>query len=185
MSDIGIIGLFHVVLIHIGAYSLLWFTVDIEIWFCVCDCYCWSILEWAHFGFGLLSILGLILDTHLPFVSHLNFSPLTPLHLYLSYRSLDWCFLLSYLFHHDTWLTIWIRGGYRSILEFLSLTFIHLLEFRFKIFHNGKALHIIDLSGMMLWLWQLTCCTLTLHTFCTYSFGHHHFCTPVDFVLST
>ena len=71
---------------------------------------------------------------------------------------LDHYLLLSHTSHHDTWphTPLLIRRRCRSILDFFGYAFIHLLDFRFNIFHDGKAWQIVDLLVMMLSFWQLT-----------------------------
>ena len=65
--------------------------------------------------------------------------------------------LLSHTSHHDIWphTSLLIRRRCRSFLDFLGCAFIHLVDFRFNIFHDGRAEQIVDLLMMMLSFWLL------------------------------
>ena len=99
---------------------------------------------------------------------------------------LDHYFLLSHTSHHDTWphTPLSIKRICRSVLYFFDFTFIHLLDFRFNIFHDGKAWQIVDLLVMMLSFWQLAF-WVSICAFCILSTGHHCFYSSISFVLLT
>ena len=94
----------------------------------------------------------MISDISLPFILYSYF---------LSYQGLIITFF--YLTHptvtHD--LTPFsIRRRCRSVLDHLGCAFIYLLDFRFNIFHDGRAWQIVDLLVLMLSFWQSACWVL-------------------------
>ena len=102
----------------------------------------------------------MISDTYVPFISYLDISPWI-FSCLLSYRSL--IITLSYPTHptvtHDlTPISIKRRRG--SILDHFGCVFIHLSDFRFNIFHDGRVWQIVDLLVTMFSLWQLACWVL-------------------------
>ena len=54
-----------------------------------------------------------------------------------------------------------------------------LLDFRFNIFHDGRAWQIADLLVLMLSFWQLACWVLILLVFRISGIGHHCFYSSV------
>ena len=103
----------------------------------------------------------MILDTYIPLISYSDIS-LWILSYLLSYQSLTITFF--YPTHptvtHDL-ASISIRRRRRSVLDHLGCAFIHLLDFRFNIFHDGRAWQIVDLLVTILSFWQLACWELT------------------------
>ena len=102
----------------------------------------------------------MISDTYIPLISYSDISPWT-LSYFLSYQSLIITFF--YPIHptvtHDlTSLSIRKRRG--SVLDHFGCTFIHILDFKFNIFHNGRTWQIVDLLVTMFSLWQLACWVL-------------------------
>ena len=75
---------------------------------------------------------------------------------------LDHYILLSHTSHHYTWphTPLLIKRRCKSVFDFLGCAFIHLLNFRFNIFHDDKAWQIVDLLVMILSFWQLACWVL-------------------------
>ena len=118
--------------------------------------------------YGAIDTLGLIFSAYLDDLGYLP-----TFHFILGHFTFD-TFMLSilpeldhYLFlshtpHHDTWShTIFlIRKRCRPVLDLFHCAFIHLLDFRFNIFHDGKAWQIFDLLVIMLSFWQLACWVL-------------------------
>ena len=102
----------------------------------------------------------MILDTYIPFISYLDISSWI-LSCLLSYQSLIITFF--YPTHptvtHDL-TPLSIRRKCRSVLDHLSCVFIHLSDFRFNIFHDGRAWQIVDLLVTMFSFWQLACWVL-------------------------
>ena len=154
---------------------------DIEIWLPVCD-YCFSM------DYGALDTSGLVFSTYLddlgyiPFISYSVISPWI-LSCFLFYQSLIITFF--YLTHptvtHD--LTPFsIRRRCRSVLDHLGCAFIYLLDFRFNIFHDGRAWQIVDLLVTMFSLWQLACWVLICLFFRILSTGHHCFYSSVIYI---
>ena len=107
--------------------------------------YLWLLLL---IDYGAIDTLGLIF---LAYLDDLGYLP--TFHFVLRHFTLD-TFMLSilpeldhYLFslahtsHHDTWphIPFSIRRRCRSVLDFLSSAFIHLVDFGFNIFHDGRA----------------------------------------------
>ena len=126
----------------------------------------------------------MILDTYIPFISYSDISPWT-LSCLISYQSLIITFF--YPAHptvtHDL-TSLSIRRRYRSVLDHLGCAFIYLLDFRFNIFHDGKAWQIADLLVMMLSFWQLARWLLFLFVLFILSTDHHYCCySSVSFVL--
>ena len=74
---------------------------------------------------------------------------------------LDYYLLLSHTSHHDTWshTPFLIRRICRSVIDHFGCAFIHFLDFRFNIFHDGAG-QIVDLLVTMFSLWQLACWVL-------------------------
>ena len=118
--------------------------------------------------YGAIDTLGLVFSTYLDdigylptfhfILKHFTFDAFT-----LSILpELDHYILLFHTSHHDTWphTTLSIRRRCRSMLDFFGFAFVHLLDFRFNIFHDGRAWQIVDLLVMMLSLWQLSCWVL-------------------------
>ena len=102
----------------------------------------------------------MISNTYVPFISYPDISPWT-LSCLLSYQSL--IITLFYPTHPTVThglVSISIRRRRRSVLDHLGCAFIHLLDFRFNIFHDGKAWKIVDLLVTMFSLWQLACWVL-------------------------
>ena len=129
----------------------------------------WS--SW-YLGFSLLGILGR--------------SWIHTFHLVLSYFTL--IITLFYPTHptvtHDL-IPISIRRRRRSVFDHLGCVVIHLLDFRFNIFHDCRAWQIADLLVMMLSFWQLARWVLIF--VCSLHFEHWSslFYSSVSFVLST
>ena len=109
----------------------------------------------------------MISDTYIPFISYSDISPWI-LSRFLSYQSLIITFF--YLTHptvtHDLTL-ISIRRRRGSVLDHFGCAFIYLSDFRFNIFHDGRAWQIADLLVMM-----LSFCTQTFHPGCSHAFHH-------------
>ena len=126
----------------------------------------------------------MISDTCLLLISHPD-TPFSILSFFLSYPSL--IITLFYPTHstvtHDL-IPISIRRRRRLVLDHLGCAFIHLLDFRFNVFHDGRAWQIADLLVKMLSFWQLTCWMLICLFFRILSTGHHCFYSSVIFVLS-
>ena len=149
-SDMEIIRLFHVVLIAywgIATYSdVLISRLDFLFMISAFD------RSWA------IDTLGLVFSTYLDDLRYLPIFHFVLRHFTLDIfmlsilPNLDHYLLLSHTSHHDTWphTTLLIRGRCRSVLDFLGCVFIHLVDFRFNIFHDGRAWQIVDLLVMML-----------------------------------
>ena len=93
--------------------------------------------------------------------------------------------LLSYTSYRDTWphpFSIRRRRG--SVLDHFGYAFLHLSDFRFDIFHDGRAWQIVDLLVMMFSLWQLACWVLICLLFAFFSTDHYCCYSSVSFVLS-
>ena len=102
----------------------------------------------------------MISDTYIPFISYLDISPWI-LSCLLSYQSL----IITFFYPTHPILTydlipISIRMRCRSVFNHFGCAFIHLLDFRFNIFHDGRAWQIVDLLVTMFSLWQLACWVL-------------------------
>ena len=114
-----------------------------------------GLLSYWRLGFSLLSILGWSwIPTYLSFHTQ-TFHPWILSYL-LSYQSLTITFFYPThltITHDLTSLSIRRRRG--SVLDHFVRAFIHLLDFRFNIFHDGRAWEIADLLVMMLSFWQL------------------------------
>ena len=142
-------------------------------------------------GYGVIDTSGLVFSAYLDdlgylptFISYSDISPLV-LSYFLSYQSLIITFFYPThpIVTHD--LTIFsIRRRCRSVLDFLGCVFIHLVEFRFNIFHDGRAWQIADLLVMMLSFWQLARWVLIF--VCSLHFEHWSslFYSSVSFVVS-
>ena len=123
---------------------------------------------------------------------HLRFSPFGILgwsrihtfHLVLSYFTL--IITLFYPTHPTvtpdlTLISIRRRRG--SVLDHFGCVFIHLSDFRFDIFHDGRAWQIVDLLVTMFLLWQLACWVLICLLFAFFSTDHYCYYSSVSFVL--
>ena len=125
----------------------------------------------------------MISDISLPFISYSDISPWILSYL-LSYRR------LIVTFFYPTHLTMAhdltpfsIMRRCRSVLDHLGCAFIYLLDFRFNIFHDGRAWQIADLLVMMFHFdsWHVECWFA-----CSLHFEHWSslFYSSVSFVLS-
>ena len=126
--------------------------------------YLWLLLfdglwSYWHLGFSLLGILGWS-----QILTYLSFRTQTFHHGYFHafYLTRAWS-LSSCLIHptmtHD-FTSLSIRRRCRLVLNHLGCAFIRLLDFRFNIFHDGRAWQIADLLVLMLSFWQLACWVL-------------------------
>ena len=102
----------------------------------------------------------MISDISLPFISYSDVSPWILSYL-LSYRSLTITFFYpSHLTMTHDLTPFSIMRRCRSVLDHLGCAFIYLLDFRFNIFHDGRAWQIVDLLVLMLSFWRLACWVL-------------------------
>ena len=119
-------------------------------------------------GYGAIDASGLVFSAYLDDLGYLHTFHLVLRHLTLDtfmpsiILEPDHHLLLSYTSHRDTrphtHLSVRRRRG--SVLDPFGCTFIHLLYFRFNIFHDGRAWQIVDLLVTMFSLWQLACWVL-------------------------
>ena len=118
-------------------------------------------------GYEAIDTSGLVFSAYLDDLRYLH-----TFHFVLKHFTLILSRLLSYqslivTFFHPTHPTVThdltslsIRKRCRSILDHLGCVFIHLLDFRFNIFHDSRAWQIVDLLVTMFSLWQLACWVL-------------------------
>ena len=126
----------------------------------------------------------MISDTCLLLISHSDISPWM-LSCLPSYQSL--IITLFYPTHptvtHD--LTIFsIRRRCRSVLDHLGCVFIHLLDFRFNIFYDGRAWQIVDLVVMIIFILTVGILSVDLFALCILSTDHYCCYSLVSFVSS-
>ena len=115
--------------------------------------------------YGAIDTLGLIFSAYLDDLGYLPIFYFVLKHftidtfMFSILLEPDQYLLLSHTSHHDTWpLTpLWIRRICKSVIDFLGCAFIYLVDFRFNIFHDGRAWQIVDLLVIMLSFWQLSC----------------------------
>ena len=90
---------------------------------------------------------------------------------------LDHYLLLSHTSHHDTWhhTPLSIRMRCRSVFDHFGCAFIHLLDFRFNIFHDGRAWQIVDLVVKMIFILTIGMLSVELLALCILSIDHHCF----------
>ena len=125
---------------------------------------------WLLFSmdYGAINTLGLVFSAYLDDLGYLPTFHFVLRHFTLDtfmlsiLPELDHHILLSHTSHHDTWphTPLPIRRRCRSVIDHLDCAFIHLLDFRFNIFHDSKAWQIVDLLVMMFSFWQLVCWVL-------------------------
>ena len=159
-NDMEIIGLFHVVLIaYLSIATLLdVLTLRLDFLFMFADFD--RLWGYWYLGFSLLSILGW---SRIP--TYLSFRTQAFHHWYFHafYHTRAWS-SSSFIPHISPWHIISHSSldyeRCRSILDHFGCAFIHLLDFRFNIFHDSKAWQIVDLLVMMFSFWQLVCWVL-------------------------
>ena len=123
---------------------------------------------WSYWRLGS-SFLGILGWSHiLTYIS--SYSDISPwiLSCLLSYQSpiITFFYLTHPTVTHDL-TPLSIRRGCRSVLDHLGCVFINISDFRFNIFHDGRAWQIVDLLVTMFSLWQLACWVLIcLHFAC-------------------
>ena len=118
--------------------------------------------------YGGIDTLGLVFSAYLDDLGYLLTFHFVLKHFTLAtfmlsiLPELDYYLLLSHTSQHDTWphTSLSIKRRCRSILYFFGCAFIHLMDFRFNIFHDSKAWQIFYLLVMMLSFWQLACWVL-------------------------
>ena len=103
-------------------------------------------------------------DIFLPFISYSDISPMDTFipsiipepdhHLLDDLGYLPTFYPTHLTITHDL-TSLSIRRRRASVLDHFVCAFIHLLDFRFNIFHDGRAWQIADLLVMMLSFWQL------------------------------
>ena len=127
--------------------------------------YLWLLLS---IDYGDIDTLGLVFSAYLDDLGYLPIFYFVLKHFTIDTFMLsillepDHHLLLSHTSHHDTWphISLSIRRKCRSVLDHLGCAFIYLLDFRFNIFHDGRAWQIADLLVLMLSFWQLACWVL-------------------------
>ena len=89
----------------------------------------------------------------------------------------DHYLLLSHTSYHDTWhhIPLSIRMRCRSVFDHFGCAFIHLLDFRFNIFHDGRAWQIVDLVVKMIFILTIGMLSVELLALCILSIDHHCF----------
>ena len=142
--------------------------------------------------YGAINTLGLVFLAYLDDLGYLPTFQFVLKHFTLDtfmfsiLQELDHYLILSHTSHHDTWphTPLSNRRRCRSVLDFFDCAFIHLLDFRFNIFHDGRAWQIcwlISDDAFILIVGMLSVDLLALFILST---GYHHYCySPVSFVL--
>ena len=143
-------------------------------------------------GFG--DTLGLVSSGYLDDLGYLP-----PLHFTPRHSTLDTFMFISILLEFDRYfpyfgprislwhmtshLTLWIREGCRSVLDFLSWVFMYLLDFEFNIFHDSRVWQITVFLVTMLSFVTIDMLSFNLLAFCILCNGHLSFYPLVIFLL--
>ena len=141
--------------------------------------------------YGAIDTLGLIFSAYLDDLGYLPTFHFILKHFTLDtfmlsiLPELDYYLLLSHTSHHDTWshTPFLIRRICRSVLDHFGCAFIHFLDFRFNIFHDG-AWQIVDLVVTIIFILTVGILSVDLFTLCILSTDHYCCYSLVSFVLS-
>ena len=142
--------------------------------------------------YGAIDTLGLAFSAYLDDLGYLHTFNFVLRHFTLDtfmpsiLPEFDHYLLLSHTSHHDTWhhIPLSIRMRCRSVFNHFGCAFIHLLDFMFNIFYDGRAWQIVDLVVTIIFILTVGILSVDLFTLCILSTDHYCCYSLVSFVLS-